>query len=208
MNKLYQSLTAQYLASPTQFVQRVFNMYDNHMYSYNRIKDAVNILGIRSLDHDTARYNDVCIFFAYDGISSKMNICEFTTDPSNQNLLKPINSKGCAILKEGFYPNLWSLGFHKQRKDHPALVQTGKCIVYRDNNKDTKLDFKNEEEGIFGINCHRASLLTISEYIGLNSAGCQVFKRSNDLKTLIGLCENDVKLNRVKSFSYALFLEK
>lgn len=178
--------------------------YSKGMFNYN-----LNLLGIRSSDKDSSTFNDLlCIF--YQDIKSKWTVDYFTitTDPSDIILKTPENPKGTAILCEGHHPKLWSYGFHKNRKDHKALVQYSPCRVYRDNDKDDIVDVVNPiDTGIFGINMHRASAYTVNPKIGLYSAGCQVHYDVNRYnKVFIPLIENCVREgNRI--FSYTLCLE-
>lgn len=139
----------------------------------------LNIWGIRSNERDTKHFNDVIVFF----YESKKNtwvvkFFEATTDPSDLSLKNPINSKGCAILREGYHKALWKIGKHKG--EYTALVQANPCAVIRDNNRDDKIDISdNTDFGMFGINLHRASSWKVSDEIGLYSAGCQVIKDVN-----------------------------
>lgn len=145
----------------------------------------LNIWGIRSRDTNTKYYNDVIAFFYENEDNTwELRLFEATTDPSNLNLQTPINSNGCAILREGFHEHLWKIGKHKGQ--YIALVQANPCYVIRDNNKDDKIDFSdNTDCGMFGINLHRASSWKVSDEIGLYSAGCQVIKDINQWNDII-----------------------
>lgn len=146
----------------------------NEAYSIN-----LNIWGIRSKDTNTKYYNDVIAFF-YENENDawELMLFEATTDPSNLNLETPVNSNGCAVLREGYHEKLWKVGKHKGQ--YIALVQANPCCVIRDNDKDDKIDFSdNTDCGMFGINLHRASSWKVSDEIGLYSAGCQVIKDVN-----------------------------
>lgn len=145
----------------------------------------LNIWGIRSKDTNTKYYNDVIVFFYERDFNIwESMVFEATTDPSNLNLEKPINSKGCAVLKEGYHEKLWKIGKHKGQ--YKALVQANPCCVIRDNNKDDKIDISdNTDCGMFGINLHRASSWQVKDEIGLYSAGCQVIKDVNQWNDII-----------------------
>lgn len=145
----------------------------------------LNIWGIRSKDTNTKYYNDVIVFFYERDFNIwESMIFEATTDPSNLNLEKPINFKGCAILREGYHEKLWKIGKHKNQ--YKALVQANPCCVIRDNNKDDKIDIShNTNYGMFGINLHRASSWQVKDEIGLYSAGCQVIKDINQWNDII-----------------------
>lgn len=177
--------------------------YNNGVYDYN-----LNIWGFRSNDKNTSTYNDVFVVF-YQKLKGGWTMIQFegTTDPSDIILKQPMNELGTAIVVPGQYTSLWSFGFHKNRRDHKALVQFKPVTVYRDNNKDTTID---EEllryTGMFGINMHHGSLNS-TDLIGLWSAGCQVHK---DIKRynneFIPLIESSVKEGN-KTFTYTLCVE-
>ena len=88
----------------------------------------LNIWGIRCNTVDTGTFNDLLlVFYKANDANPKMNgkwtydWFSITTDPSDLNLIKSINSKGCAILKEGQFRGAFKVGKHKG--DYPALVQ-------------------------------------------------------------------------------------
>lgn len=139
----------------------------------------LNIWGIRSKDIDINYYNDVIIIFYNDSINSwYIDIYDATTKPGSYYLQNPLNEKGCAILKEGFYRGLWKIGLHK---GYTALIQANPCTVYRDNNKDNIIDKDiPTETGMFSIDLHRASAWKVEDEVGLYSAGCQVIKDVNE----------------------------
>lgn len=128
-----------------------------------------------------------------------------TTTPGLPWLLKPMNTKGTAILKPGQYVDTYALGFHGRGNfRHEALIQVLPVEVFRDNNKDDKIDLKGHDRGVFGINIHRASpWWDVTEQIDSYSAGCQVFQKKSDFEDFIRICK-DSKLNR---FTYTLINE-
>ena len=91
------------------------------------------------------------------------------------------------------------LGYHKGQ--YEALIQRGLVQVYRDNNRDNILDFASIQEGIFGINIHKAGV--DSAYVDNWSAGCQVFKRSSDFMAFMEICKKSAALYGNK-FTYTL----
>ena len=80
-----------------------------------------------------------------------------TTDPGDDWMKSPMNSKGCAILKPGQYRGSHKLRLHQGR--YLALGQQEPDDVYRERNKDDKYDFNEDtvDKGLFGINIHRAT---------------------------------------------------
>lgn len=147
----------------------------------------------------------------YNAVAGKETLRIFpnTTNPGVYWLNNPMSKLGTAVLKPNQWVDCWSLGFHQQKTDHRALVQTGKVTVYRDNNKDNKyqLDESKVETGLFGINIHGASksgsTLKVSKY----SAGCQVFSNWIHKEEVMNICEKFKTVTKNK-FTYTLLDEK
>lgn len=162
-----------------------------------------NLIGIRkSLDNDNL-FNDTLYVLIWKNGEQSISSYSFpiTTDPGRYYLLHPCNVKGCAIVKEGYYLNLWSFGMHNNK--YPALVQTGKITVYRDNDRDAKFDFDktNVDVGYFGINLHHAGV--DSNTVDNWSAGCTVFKKLKDFDQVYQFC----KTSSYARFNYTLLNE-
>jgi len=145
----------------------------------------VNIVGVRNSDTNnevTNKFDDL-ITISFKDECGEWNYFEFkcTTDPGKHWVENIIRESGVAILKEGQYR-----GSHKIRKhrgQYDALCQQKPLKVYRDNDCDTEYDLieENIEEGIFGINIHRATRYEDKESIQVDkwSAGCQVIAAFN-----------------------------
>jgi hypothetical protein len=165
----------------------------------------LNIVGIRSHQTRANRFDDeLHVFFKTNSGSTEHYIFKVTTDPGTFWLNNPMKPKGTAILKEGQYINVYSIGLHRGK--YKALIQTlGKVTVIRDYNRDAVLDFLNgkEETGWFGINLHRASKSGKTKYVENHSAGCQVFEDADDFDLFMELAERHKKLYGNK-FSYTL----
>lgn len=168
----------------------------------------LNIVGIRSKDTTPNVFNDLMHVFWYDDndqIHSKEY--QITTDPGLSGMIKPVNSKGTAILVEGQYEGAYIIDKHKGRYD--ALCQRGGTVkVYRDNDKDAEHDMDSDtiEEGWFGINIHRAKDEAYTEYINGWSYGCQVFADDDDFEEFMELCYKHRELYGNK-FTYTLLSE-
>ena len=141
----------------------------------------LNIVGVRDLSNPNT-WNDYCVYFRFNakGEIEIREILEFTTDPGIDNLAKPVNPQGCAILKEGYHKNLWQIGLHQGK--YEALKQSSPTHVYRDGNKDSKHDLTGDDFGMFGINFHRASQNRPVPVVGPYSAGCQVVRNMGDFQ--------------------------
>lgn len=165
----------------------------------------LNIIGVRNLlDGNIQRdtFNDALILiYKVNGVQ-KIEIFDATTDPGLKLLKNPSNSKGTAILVPGQYRSTYKIDLHNGK--YKALCQrSGLVKVYRDKNRDNKLDMdpKTIDTGYFGINIHKAGLA--SETIGGYSAGCQVFKKVADFNHFMEIANKSAALYGNK-FTYTL----
>lgn len=186
---------------------------------------SLNIGGIRTVDNKSGKYSDFiyilrksekprlcCEVEDFDYVRTYqdgyiLDIFAATTKPGIPNLLKPVNPKGAAVVVPGQYIDVWSKGLHKGK--YPALVQTGTFQIYRDNNKDSIVDYtgpKNISKGD-GINCHHGAI-NKSLIIGLYSAGCQVHMNAKNFEDIFMWTIDNAIKNGMSKFTYTLFEEK
>lgn len=167
----------------------------------------LNLIGIRTHDGTANTFNDwftvshlrasgVWAFYAF----------QCTTDPGLFWRKSPENVNGVAIVVPGQYRGLWTKGKHQGKYD--ALVQVAPIKVYRDNNKDGKLDKGKIDEGLFGINCHRANPDHASAQVDKWSAGCQVFADPDDFAFFLKLCDRQWAAGIGSKYSYTLLEEQ
>jgi len=154
----------------------------------------LNIVGIRENNPITNKFNDLMVVawkFKGEWTIKKYNI---TTLAGLKWLTEPMNPKGCAILKEGRYSKTWKIALH--RNSYQALCQRKPVKVFRDNNKDAKYDLNESsvQEGLYGINIHRASKYNVLEKVDRNSAGCQVFQAPHDFKEFMDICKQSQRI--------------
>ena len=104
---------------------------------------------------------------------------------------KPMLEKGCAILVPGQYRGSHKLRLHQGK--YLALGQHRPVKVYRDRDKDGMYDFDETtiDEGLFGINIHRATKYAgkTSTYVDKWSAGCQVIASNDDWHCFLDICQ-------------------
>lgn len=167
----------------------------------------LNIIGVRSKGNIVKNTFDDYIVLIYNTPANKeIRRCfPITTDPGLTYIKKPIAS-GTAILVPGQYRGAFKMGLHKNK--YSALVQCKPVKVYRDRNKDNKYDFDEDtiEEGIFGINIHKAG--TNSVTVNNWSAGCQVFANTVDYESFLRYCRNQIKAGLGDTFTYTLIREE
>jgi hypothetical protein len=123
--------------------------------------------------------------------------------PGLSMLRGPVNPKGTAILVPGQYVDAYKKDLHAGK--YEALCQRLKPVrVFRDANRDTQydLDPATIQEGMFGINIHKAGTLT--ESVDRYSAGCQVFQREADFNLFMLIVDAAIKREST-SFTYTLF---
>ncbi len=196
-------------------------------YTRKQIKEAViakdykwfesgnynlNIVGVRNTDTlgvVTNKFDD-CLTVSYnlDG-EEKFHCFGATTDPGSHWEKNLLNKDGVAILKPGQYRGSHKIGLHQGK--YEALRQQKPVKVYRDKNKDGKYDLleENVQEGIFGINIHRATKYEgrTSTQIDKWSAGCQVIAANDDFRLFMEIC-NKAKDAWSNSFTYTLIESK
>lgn len=164
----------------------------------------INLVGERTINGLVNTFDDTMhvIYRETEGGDLIIKTYPITTDPGSSFLSKEMgNSAGTAIVVPGQYSGLWKVGLHRGKK---ALQQIGMLNVYRDNDKDGKLDTTNMKiysgKG-FAINCHPAG--KDSSIIQNWSAGCQVFKKQADFKAFLAICDKGKALHG-DSFTYTL----
>jgi len=164
----------------------------------------LNIVGLRSKSTSSNRFDDeIHVFYTKPNGQWDYHVYPATTDPGTFWLNNPSYPQGTAILAQGQYIDAYALGLHRGK--YEALVQVKPVTVMRDYDRNSFLDFSNgtKQEGLFGINIHRAERKGTTKFINKYSAGCQVFQNAEDFSTFMKLCEKHRKLygNR---FSYTL----
>ena len=174
-------------------------------------KYNLNIISVRNSSHDPDKFDDMMAVI-YRGKDKEwvVNSYEITTEPGPSILRRPLNAKGTAILVPDQYRSTYKIDVHGGKTRYVALCQRlGKVKVYRDDDKDTKIDIDDStiDEGMFGINIHRHAGPDEREYVRGASAGCQVFKNNADFREFMALCNKSAELFD-NSFTYTLLDEK
>jgi len=177
-----------------------YALFENDAKPYN-----LNIVGIRNSNPKPNVFNDLmAVFWKYQGRWNMVQM-DFTSEAGLHWLENPLSAKGTAILKEGQYRGCWQLSLHQGK--YKALCQRKPVTVIRDNNKDDKYDYDAPtEEGLFGINIHRANSKTESTQVDKWSAGCQVIQSPHEYDVFIKMCEEATEVFS-NSFTYTLINE-
>ena len=166
----------------------------------------VNIVGVRNNDPSVAKkvtnvFDDyITITFKDEKGAWQFYCWNATTDPGKKGVMEFHNNKGVARLIPNQYRTTWAVDLHQGK--YEALCQRlAKVKVWRDANKNLLFEETVTDEGMFGINIHKAG--TDSTWVENWSEGCQVFKRVKDFNEFMKICKKAVKIHGNK-FSYTL----
>jgi hypothetical protein len=170
---------------------------------YQWFEDKLNIVGVRNSDTGkvvTNAFDDKITVSKKEGGAWKFYEWDNTTDPGTKGVKEYHNAAGVARLVPGQYIDSHALGLHQGK--YEALKQQKPVKVYRDANRDMTYDETKIQEGVFGINIHRAGV--DSTYVENYSEGCQVFKRAQEFEAFMEICRNSGQ----KAFTYTLIESK
>ena len=172
----------------------------------------VNIIGVRNSETKNRVTNafDDCmtLFYKVEG-EWKFHCYKCTTDPGTHWVENIMREDGVAILKPGQYRGSHKIRLHQGK--YEALGQKKPVLVYRDDNRDNNYDLleENVQEGLFGINIHRATGKSsgTSTRVDKWSAGCQVIA-ANDDWTLFMKIMRKARDTWSNNFTYTLIESK
>lgn len=162
----------------------------------------VNIVGIRNSATGqtvTNAFDDTLTISYKENGQWKFHSWSATTDPGKKGVLEYHNAAGVARLVEGQYRGSHGIGLHQGK--YEALKQAKNVKVYRDADKDLEYDENKIQEGVFGINIHKAG--ADSTYVENWSEGCQVFKKSADFDAFMAIVRKSRDIHG-NSFTYTL----
>jgi hypothetical protein len=162
----------------------------------------VNIVGVRNSatgDKVTNVFDDIMtVSYKVDG-EWKFHSWPCTTDPGKKGVQQYHNAKGVARLVEGQYRGSHGIGLHQGK--YEALKQYKSVKVFRDADRNMTYAENKVDEGVFGINIHKAG--ADSTYVENWSEGCQVFKRVKDFEEFMTICRKAKDIHG-NSFTYTL----
>jgi len=162
----------------------------------------VNIVGVRNsaTGQKVTNVFDDTLTLSYKVASQwKFHTWICTTDPGKKGVIEYHNAAGVARLVEGQYRGSHTIRLHQGK--YEALGQAKNVKVYRDANKDLTYNEDKIQEGVFGINIHKAG--ADSTYVENWSEGCQVFKKSADFEEFMTIIRKSRDIHG-NSFTYTL----
>lgn len=168
-------------------IKELFNTLDD--LNYDKFEDGdynVNIIAVRSNNVKADSWDDhLYVIYKVNNNWRKLYITEVTTDPGLTELVNPsfraAQIDGTAAIKEGQYRGAYRLGYHRNNRLHPALIQVRPVTIYRDKDRDDELDYLQGgdvaiSKGLFGVNIHSTRPDWDRERVYNWSAGCIVAK--------------------------------
>lgn len=162
----------------------------------------VNIVGVRNSKTGqtvTNVFDDTLTISYKENGEWKFHQWPATTDPGKKGVQQYHNAAGVARLVEGQYRGSHQLGLHQGK--YEALRQKSNVKVYRDANRDLIYNEDRIQEGVFGINIHKAGV--DSTEVSNWSEGCQVFKKAADFEAFMTICRKAKDIHG-NSFTYTL----
>ena len=177
----------------------------------------INFCGVRNNTTNDS-FNDTLYIYWKDSTTGNFKCVRttgFTTKPGKRAVLNEngsVNSKGVAIVKEGWHPDVWHHGKHGGK--YAALRQdvgvTKPITITRDktqfgksgNDYELRIFSDTVESGYPYTNMHRAGVPQGSNVNGW-SEGCQVFKYSSEFDEMLDMANYATSKGQSK-FSYFL----
>jgi len=99
-------------------------------------KGKLVMVCIRANNRKVNRFDDVALLVHNNEVLFKTTC---TLDPGLPMIKQPVNPEGAAIVANGYWNGLWRIGLHQGK--YLALVQNRPVLVFRDNNRDSIVDF-------------------------------------------------------------------
>lgn len=172
-------------------------------YKWFEGKDLMlNIIGVRNSSTGqkvTNLFDDhLTLTYTVDGVEH-FHSWPATTDPGTKGVMKFGNKAGVARLVEGQYIDSHIIRLHAGK--YEALGQNKPVKVYRDADRNMVYAEDRTQEGLFGINIHKAG--SDSTFVENWSEGCQVFKKSTHFEEFMAICRKARAIHGNK-FTYTL----
>lgn len=161
-------------------------------------------IGIQSLEDGFNKFDDK--MYLYHNSENTIRFIKVTSCTTNAGITgiqnyERYNSKGVAVIKtDQWYYDLWTYGLHRGKM--PALRQVGDILLYRDGNKNNKIEEKGKlYKGKYGINFHTATYGKKAGFfrklIGGWSVGCQVLNLYDDYMFMLNTVRFQDKISYV-----------
>lgn len=176
----------------------------------------INFLGVRN-NATNDSFNDTLYIYWKDSTDGEFKCVKtkgFTTKPGQRVILNEngdTNSKGAAIVKEGWHPDVWHHGKHGGKYDalrqtqgvtKPITITRDKTQFGKKGNYELRIFSNTTETGYPFTNMHRAGDNKGNTVNGW-SAGCQVFQYKDEFEEMLTMAKFASTKGQTK-FSYFL----
>lgn len=160
--------------------------------------------GVQSTEDTYNHFDDKMYLFHFNGSSIRfvaVTSCTTNAGATGIHNYNRFNKKGVAVVKTNqWYYNLWTYGLHRGKM--PALKQVAPILVYRDYNKNAKIEeIGPVYSGYYGINFHTAIYGNAAGFfrrlIGGWSVGCQVLNNYDDYIKMLNLVKYQDRVSYV-----------
>lgn len=195
----------------TDLASRIVAYMMHRNFRFSTVPGHVNIVYLEGANADGSpngnerdRWNDRRLIITFQNLNpSIIHNAQATTEPGWAATISAAAARrgGVARVQLGQYRDAFTVGFHKQRTDHPALRQHGVLMVTRDLNRDGKREGDKTGRAT-GINQHGTRPGWAGQLVGMWSEGCMVGRNWDEHIQFIGLVKQDVRYVRNRSFAF------
>lgn len=175
------------ITSMKKAIKKLKDTFQEKNYNWN---DELNLIAIRTNDTFTDNTTDWFLVVKSTGLIA----VPCSTKAGKYWVNNPVSYggiTGTAVLLEGQYKDAYqfitSRNWNTLWLKTPYFQQVLPVTIYRDGNKDNKIDRKITQKGLFGINIHTAGWNTV---VWNWSAGCIVIPRTYWLHLLPNFIAN------------------
>lgn len=151
------------------------------------------------------QWNDRRIVIRHDpdGAVRLIHNVPATTEPGLSATMSAAARKrgGVARIAMGQH-TAWKVNYHKNRADHPALVQVRPLPVHRDYNRDGRRTGDRIDVGLFGINQHGTRPGVVPRQVGTWSEGCLVAQLWQDHLNFMDIIRTDIRYQQDKELLF------
>jgi hypothetical protein len=205
---LFNALNDEY----TNVVIPIQTLFNKKGYKFFTGEFNTNLIGIRMNDQKLNKFSDLFLLIYMDH-SNKWHVerATGTTVPGDYYHYNYHNPNGLGIIVPDQYRGAFKSGLHRGR---PALIQNTTFKVFRDTNKDGKIDKVNimDAPPSSGFNFHNAVSTKFPnkiymENIGKFSEGCQVLANRVKYQMFLDIIEYSMNLWNSNSSTYTLLEE-
>ena len=188
------------------------NIFHKKGYIFFKGKFNVNLIGIRMNHQELDKFSDLFLLVYMDHLNNwHVEKAIGTTVPGNYYHKNYSNPNGLGIIVPGQYRGAFKQGLHRSR---PSLIQNTTFKVFRDTNKDGKIDEVNVTDAppSMRFDFHDAVSSTnpnkiFLENIGKFSEGCQVLANKVKYKMWLNIILYSMELWKSPTITYTLLEE-